>query len=65
MAEVLDRTRDADSKKKSGTPTVDEAGNILSQISDQEIEWVDLRFTDPKGKCSISPWLPTRSTRTS
>ena len=24
--------------------------DILKQIKDQEIEWVDLRFTDPKGK---------------
>ena len=49
MSEVMDRTRDADSKKGS-TPVANEAGNILSQINDQEIEWVDLRFTDPKGK---------------
>ena len=27
-----------------------DAGNILSRIKDEEIEWVDLRFTDPKGK---------------
>ena len=27
-----------------------DAGKILSMIKDQEIEWVDLRFTDPKGK---------------
>ncbi|RZM21006.1 MAG: glutamine synthetase, partial [Sphingomonas sp.] len=26
------------------------ASDILSMIKDQEIEWVDLRFTDPKGK---------------
>jgi len=26
------------------------AGDILKQIKEQEIEWVDLRFTDPKGK---------------
>ncbi|HEY0164383.1 MAG TPA: glutamine synthetase beta-grasp domain-containing protein, partial [Sphingomicrobium sp.] len=26
------------------------AGKILSRIKDEEIEWVDLRFTDPKGK---------------
>jgi glutamine synthetase len=26
------------------------AADILKQIKDQEIEWVDLRFTDPKGK---------------
>ena len=26
------------------------AGSILKQIKEQEIEWVDLRFTDPKGK---------------
>ena len=26
------------------------AGTILKQIKEQEIEWVDLRFTDPKGK---------------
>jgi len=27
-----------------------DAGAILKQIKDDEIEWVDLRFTDPKGK---------------
>src|SRR5207342_719997 len=27
-----------------------DAGTILSRIKDEEIEWVDLRFTDPKGK---------------
>ena len=26
------------------------AGDILKKIKDEEIEWVDLRFTDPKGK---------------
>src|SRR4028118_36199 len=26
------------------------ANDILSRIKDEEIEWVDLRFTDPKGK---------------
>ena len=27
-----------------------DAGKILSRIKEEEIEWVDLRFTDPKGK---------------
>ena len=27
-----------------------DAGKILKMIEDNEIEWVDLRFTDPKGK---------------
>ena len=27
-----------------------EAAKILKSIEEQEIEWVDLRFTDPKGK---------------
>jgi glutamine synthetase len=27
-----------------------DAGKILSRIKDEEIDWVDLRFTDPKGK---------------
>ena len=26
------------------------AKEVLDQIKDQEIEWVDLRFTDPRGK---------------
>ncbi|MDP9415266.1 MAG: glutamine synthetase, partial [Pseudomonadota bacterium] len=26
-----------------------DAGKILSMIKDKDIEWVDLRFTDPKG----------------
>ena len=26
------------------------AKDIVAQIKDEEIEWVDLRFTDPKGK---------------
>src|SRR5436305_8605953 len=25
-------------------------GTILSRMKDEEIDWVDLRFTDPKGK---------------
>ena len=28
----------------------DSAETILSRIKDEEIDWVDLRFTDPKGK---------------
>jgi glutamine synthetase len=27
-----------------------DAGSILKRIKDEEIEWIDLRFTDPKGK---------------
>ncbi|HEX4892969.1 MAG TPA: glutamine synthetase beta-grasp domain-containing protein, partial [Hyphomicrobiaceae bacterium] len=27
-----------------------EAAKVLKRIADDEIEWVDLRFTDPKGK---------------
>ena len=27
-----------------------DASAILKRIKDEEIEWVDLRFTDPKGK---------------
>ncbi|HEX8622642.1 MAG TPA: glutamine synthetase beta-grasp domain-containing protein, partial [Allosphingosinicella sp.] len=27
-----------------------DAGKILKRIEDEEIEWVDLRFTDPRGK---------------
>jgi hypothetical protein len=46
--EVLDRKKDADLKDK--TPVPGGAAGILSQISDGEIDWVDLRFTDPKGK---------------
>ena len=26
------------------------ANDVLKRIKDEEIEWVDLRFTDPKGK---------------
>ena len=26
------------------------AADIVKRIKDEEIEWVDLRFTDPKGK---------------
>ena len=26
------------------------ASDVLKQIKDESIEWVDLRFTDPKGK---------------
>ena len=29
MSEVMDRTRDSDTKKKGATPVLDEAGNIL------------------------------------
>ena len=45
--EVLDRTKDLDVKDKKPAPGG--AAGILSQISDGEIDWVDLRFTDPKG----------------
>ena len=27
-----------------------EAAKVLKTIEDNEIEWVDLRFTDPRGK---------------
>jgi glutamine synthetase len=27
-----------------------DSGSILKLIKEREIEWVDLRFTDPKGK---------------
>jgi glutamine synthetase len=46
--EVLDRTKDEDVKDKA--PVTGGAAGILSQIEDGEIDWVDLRFTDPKGK---------------
>jgi glutamine synthetase len=36
------------------------AGTILSRLKEEEIDWVDLRFTDPKGK-----WQGTISTRRS
>ena len=26
------------------------AKEVLTRIKDEEIEWIDLRFTDPKGK---------------
>ena len=26
-----------------------QASSLLSRLKDEEIEWVDLRFTDPKG----------------
>ncbi len=41
------------------------AAKIIKRIEDEEIEWVDLRFTDPHGKCSISAWSPPHSTKTS
>src|SRR5215212_663643 len=30
--------------------TMPPATDILARIKDEEIEWIDLRFTDPKGK---------------
>src|SRR3954451_4385 len=33
-----------------GLIMANDAGKILKAIKDGEIEWVDLRFTDPKGK---------------
>jgi glutamine synthetase len=47
MSEVIEKTRDEAKTKRA---TTNPAGDILSQIHDGEIEWVDLRFTDPKGK---------------
>ena len=49
-SEVLDRTKDEGTMAKQGGTTTSGAGRILQEIKDQEIEWVDLRFTDPKGK---------------
>src|ERR1044071_6105604 len=46
--EVLDRAKDED--VKGNTPVTGGAVEILSQIEEGEIDWVDLRFTDPKGK---------------
>ena len=48
--EVLDRAKDEDKMNKQGGTTTSGAGQILAQIKDEEIDWVDLRFTDPKGK---------------
>jgi len=48
--EVLDRAKDEDAMGKQGGTTTSGAGQILAQIKDEEIDWVDLRFTDPKGK---------------
>src|SRR4029079_16720238 len=36
-------------KQNEGNMAKD-AGKILSRLKDEEIDWVDLRFTDPKGK---------------
>src|SRR5690606_38490158 len=33
-----------------GMKPMSSAKDVVKQIKDQEIEWVDLRFTDPKGK---------------
>ena len=35
---------------QGATIMANDAGKILKAIKDGEIEWVDLRFTDPKGK---------------
>src|SRR4028119_1877711 len=32
-----------------------DVSKILSRIKDEEIEWVDLRFTDPRGRCRHLP----------
>lgn len=32
------------------------AAEILKEIQEKDVKFVDLRFTDPKGKCSTSPW---------
>ena len=41
------------------------AAKILKAIEEQEIEWVDLRFTDPKGKWQhLTMVAVDRSTRT-
>ena len=35
---------------QKGNTEMASAKDVLKQIKDEEIEWVDLRFTDPKGK---------------
>ncbi len=35
---------------KEAIDMANQAGTILKRIEVEEIEWVDLRFTDPKGK---------------
>ncbi|GIR09998.1 MAG: hypothetical protein CM15mP21_2600 [Hyphomicrobiales bacterium] len=30
-----------------------DASNVLKMIKDNEVKYVDLRFTDPRGKCSM------------
>src|SRR6476646_903381 len=37
-------------ERARATNMANNAGTILSRIKDEEIDWVDLRFTDPKGK---------------
>src|SRR5207237_3791757 len=39
-----------DDERKTEGNMANDAGKILSRLKDDEIEWVDLRFTDPKGK---------------
>ena len=42
-----------------------DAGKVLKLIEEKEIEWVDLRFTDPKGKWQhLSMVASGSSTRT-
>ena len=36
------------------------AKDVLKRIKDEEIEWLDLRFTDPRGKFSIFRCVPAR-----
>jgi glutamine synthetase len=38
---------------------------VLSEIKEKEVKYVDVRFTDMRGRCSMSPSTSTLSTRTS
>src|SRR5206468_7506843 len=45
------RSRGNDDKNERARASMsNNPGTILSRIKDEEIDWVDLRFTDPKGK---------------
>jgi glutamine synthetase len=50
---ILERSKDKPTEARrpaGGKPVTNDAGSVLKRIRDEGIEWVDLRFTDPKGK---------------
>ena len=50
---------------QGGLMSFSSAEEVLSFIAEEKVEFIDVRFCDLPGRCSTSPFRPSRSTRTS